>query len=221
MAISISFISCFLLLHSSLSSSFYWRFHNYLEFLTLPPPLLPLLLPILHVDIKFKDLRGEQASLRAYMCPKTHWCRTFFFPGQNLSKRERERGEREVREKLLKSLFCYILVADNSLRRVQISAPSFTNPVSLIYLSLCVHIFKTKTIPSSSSCLQWDNTCECLIHDISRNANALKGPNTCSKERLCSKRLSKKLRMDPLCRGQEKTAFPVRHRGKGREFCWQ
>ena len=73
---SVSFISCFLLLHISL---FYRRFRSYLEFLTLPPSVLSLFLPILLVAIKFKNLREEQASLRSSMDPKIHWYRNFTY----------------------------------------------------------------------------------------------------------------------------------------------
>ena len=54
------------------SPLFYRRFCSYLEFLTLPPSVLSLFLPILLVAIKFKNLREEQDSLRSSMDPKIH-----------------------------------------------------------------------------------------------------------------------------------------------------
>ena len=93
--------------------------------------------------------------------------------------------------------------------------------MSFIYLSLCVLCSKQKSILSSSTCIHWNNTCECLIRYISRNPNTSKGLNTCSKESLCSEKLSNKLRLDSLCRQGVKTVLLVGHSREEREFYHQ
>lgn len=162
--------------------------------------------------IRFIGFREKLIWLQSSVCSKIHWCRTFCMCTESNQKKE----ESDIREKLLKSLLYYLMMANNTLRRVPISDVSHVNSEPFIHLSLCVHISKMKTIiPSSSSCIQWDNSCESLIHGISRSTNNLKRPNICSKERFCSWRLSKKPRLGPFCREREKT---VRHSRKGREF---
>ena len=120
-------------------------------------------------------------------------------------------------------LYCLSLQVnpDNGFRRVKIAAPSLSNSMSFIYLSLCVLCSKQKSILSSSTCIHWNNTCECLIRYISRNPNTSKGLNTCSKESLCSEKLSNKLRLDSLCRQGVKTVLLVGHSREEREFYHQ